>query len=56
MLHLEVAPCDFQQRLDDKEASRLKAGSVREQLTCHEGFVCCQLPPSRQLEGGKKDQ
>lgn len=49
MFHLEVAQCDFQLQLDDKEASQLKVGSVSKKLTCHEGFACCQLPPSQQL-------
>lgn len=54
MFHLQVAQSDFQQRVDDKEASQLEGGSVSKELTCQEGFACCQLPPSLQLEQEKR--
>lgn len=48
MFHLKVAQSDFQQWVDIKEASQLEEGSGGKELTCQEGFACCQL------EWGKK--
>lgn len=56
MFHLKVAQSDFQQCVDDKEASQLEGGSGDKEPTCQEGFACCHLPPSLQLEWGEKGQ